>query len=103
MDAQGRLNHVPEPTDRTDPTLEHLLRTRSRGVLVTVRSDGRPQLSVVDFTVDGTAPRIRISTTDGRLKVRNLRRDPRASLHVATPDMGAWLVAEGVVELSAVA
>jgi PPOX class probable F420-dependent enzyme len=103
VDAPSRLTHVPDPTDRTDLAREQLLRSRSRGVLVTVKSDGRPQLSVVDYTVDGTAPRIRISTTDGRSKVRNLRRDPRASFHVASPDMGAWLVAEGVVELSAVA
>ena len=43
---------------------------------------------------------IRCSTTGDRAKVRNLRRDPRASFHVTTPDGGAYAVAEGTVTLS---
>jgi PPOX class probable F420-dependent enzyme len=45
----------------------------------------------------------RISVVDDRAKVHNLRRDPRASLFVASPDGWTYAVLEGTVELSAVA
>ena len=37
---------------------------------------------------------IRISVTDGRAKTANLRRDPRASLHVTRDDFYAYAVIE---------
>lgn len=80
-----------------------LLDDHSRGVLVTLKKDGRPQLSNVDFTYDPEKGVIRFSTTDGRAKVRNLRRDPRVSLHVTTRDGGAYAVYEGTATLSATA
>ena len=46
---------------------------------------------------------IRISTTDDRAKVRNLRRDPRASFHVSSRDFWTYAVAEGIADLSPVA
>jgi PPOX class probable F420-dependent enzyme len=74
---------------------------RSRGVLVTIRSDGRPQLSNVVYAVlDG---RIRVSVTDDRAKTRNLRRDPRVALHVTSDDFWSYVVVEGEAELSPVA
>jgi PPOX class probable F420-dependent enzyme len=91
---------TPTPTETT---LLDLLMQRQRGVLVTVKRDGRPQLSNIDYAHDDVARVIRISSTDGRAKVRNLRRDPRASLYVTTDDMGAYAVAEAIVELSPVA
>lgn len=83
--------------------LEQLLATRPRGVLATIKSDGRPQLSNVAFSYDPKSRVIRISSVDDRAKIRNLRRDPRASFHVTTDSMGAYVVAEGEAELSAVA
>ncbi|NEC16279.1 PPOX class F420-dependent oxidoreductase [Streptomyces sp. SID8014] len=80
-----------------------LLDDHSRGVLVTLKKDGRPQSSNVDFTYDPATGVIRFSTTDGRAKVRNLRRDPRVSLHVTTRDGGAYAVYEGTATLSATA
>jgi len=53
---------------------------RHQAVLVTLRADGSPQTSNVAFAVlDGVA---KVSVTDGRAKTANLRRDPRAVLHV---------------------
>jgi len=46
---------------------------------------------------------VRISVTDGRVKTRNLRRDPRALLHVAGEGFWDYVVLDGTVELSAVA
>lgn len=80
-----------------------LFGTGLRGVLVTMKRDGRPQLSNVGYLYDPATRTALISVTDDRAKTRNLRRDPRASLHVSTPDLGAYAVGEGVVELGAVA
>ncbi|WBQ03113.1 PPOX class F420-dependent oxidoreductase [Kribbella sp. CA-293567] len=78
-----------------------LLGTTGLGVLVTLKRDGRPQLSNVTYLHDGG--RIRISLTADRAKTRNLRRDPRASLYVNGPNGRSYLVVEGNAELSAVA
>ena len=73
-----------------------------QGTLVTLRSDGRPQLSNILYLAgpDHTA---RISVTDSRAKTTNLRRDPRASLHVTSKDFWSYVVLDGMVELSPVA
>ncbi len=73
-----------------------------RGVLVTLKRDGRPQLSNVGYLYDPEARTALISVTDDRAKTHNLRRDPRASLHVSTPNLGAYAVGEGLAELSPV-
>ncbi|MER5338044.1 PPOX class F420-dependent oxidoreductase [Micromonospora sp. NPDC002717] len=78
--------------------LWELFGERGRGVLVTLRRDGRPQLSNVDYLAEPGL--IRCSTTAGRAKVRNLRRDPRVSFHVTTVDGGAYAVAEGRAALT---
>jgi PPOX class probable F420-dependent enzyme len=68
------------------------------GVLATIRSDGRPQLSNVAYAVmDGE---IWVSTTTDRAKAANLRRDPRASLHVTSDDFWTYLVVEGDATVS---
>jgi PPOX class probable F420-dependent enzyme len=86
----------------TDALLD-LLREQRTGVLVTLKRDGRPQLSNVSFTYDDATRTIRISATGDRAKTRNLRRDPRASFYVGSPDMRTYLVAEGDAALTPVA
>lgn len=77
------------------------LAARHQGVLVTLRRDGRPQLSNIAYSfADGA---VRISVTDDRAKTRNLRRDARASLHVTSDDFWQFVVAEGRAELSPLA
>ncbi|HEU5110049.1 MAG TPA: PPOX class F420-dependent oxidoreductase [Micromonosporaceae bacterium] len=80
-----------------------LVGSKGRGVLATLRRDGRPQLSIVDYFAGPAAGLIRVSTTADRAKVFNLRRDPRASLYVSTDTGSAYAVADGVAELSDVA
>ena len=82
--------------------LRSLIRDRHQGVLVTLKRDGRPQLSNISYVV-GDDDVIRISVTEGRAKTANLRRDPRASLHVARDDFYAYAVAEGTATLTPVA
>lgn len=73
-----------------------------RGTLVTLRRDGRPQLSNILF-IPGSDHSVRISVTEGRAKTKNLRRDARASLHVARDDFFAYVVLDGEATLSPVA
>ncbi|MEU6726062.1 PPOX class F420-dependent oxidoreductase [Nonomuraea wenchangensis] len=57
-----------------------LLDAPNIGVLATVNPDGSPQTSVVWIGTD--ADDVVISSQAGRRKIRNLERDPRASLCV---------------------
>jgi PPOX class probable F420-dependent enzyme len=75
---------------------------RRHGVLVTLRSDGRPQLSNI-FYLAGPDGSIRVSVTDDRAKTVNLRRDPRAQLYVTRDDFFAYVVLDGTASLSPVA
>ena len=86
-----------------DAKLVALASVRNIGALATMKRDGRPQLSSVNFTLDPSTSMARISVVDDRAKVHNLRRDPRASLFVASPDGWTYAVLEGTVELSPVA
>lgn len=87
----------------TDAGLEQLLTTVPRGLLVTIKHDGRPQLSNVLHLYDPATRIIRVSVTATRAKARNLARDARASYHVTSDDFWQWAVAEGNAELSEVA
>ena len=86
-----------------DPRHQEFIASRDMGVLATIKRDGRPQLSTINYHFDPARSLVRISVVDGRAKVRNLRRDPRASLHVSSPDGWRWAVAEGTARLSPVA
>lgn len=74
---------------------------RTRGVLMTLRGNGRPQASNILYGLQDRV--VRISVTDDRAKTANLRRDRRASLHVASDDFWQYVVLEGHAELSPVA
>lgn len=87
MDVDAALSYIGE---------------RRQGVLATVRSDGRPQLSNIIYAL-GDDSLLRISVTADRAKARNVARDPRASLHVTADDFWSWVVVDADVERSAVA
>jgi PPOX class probable F420-dependent enzyme len=83
-----------------------LVASRQNGTFATLRRDGRPQLSVVTYAWypdDHGRELVRVSTVDGRAKVANLRRDPRASILVTGESGWSYAVLEGTVELSPVA
>ncbi len=86
------------PTTPHDP---HALLAGARlGVLATIKSDGRPQLSPVTPYYDRDAGVLYVSMVEGRAKTANLRRDPRAALEVTSADGWAWATAEGTVTLT---
>ncbi len=75
------------------------IRDNSHAVLATFRRDGRPQLSPVLAVADADG-RVLISSRETAVKVRNLRRDPRASLVVMNDKFfGDWVQAEGSAEV----
>lgn len=86
-----------------EQSLRHILADSYGGVLVTLKRDGRPQLSNVSHTFDPDTGLLRVSVTATRAKTRNLARDPRASYYVSHPDFWHWVVAEGDAELTPVA
>jgi PPOX class probable F420-dependent enzyme len=90
-------------TPAVDPALLALARGRNLGTLAAVKKDGRPQLSMVNFALDAEGRTTRVSVVDGRAKVANLRRDPRASLLVTSGDGWSYAVLEGDAEFSPVA
>jgi PPOX class probable F420-dependent enzyme len=70
-----------------------------RAVLVTNRSDGRPQMSPVLAGVDADG-NIVVSTRETALKTRNLRHDPRASLCVMNDAFfGEWIQIDGTATI----
>lgn len=86
-----------EQVDRS--ALLEFLRPRHQGLLVTTRSDGRPQLSPVACGVDG-AGRIAVSTYPDRAKARNARRDPTVSMCVLSDDWnGPYVQVDGRAEV----
>ncbi|MER7442339.1 PPOX class F420-dependent oxidoreductase [Micromonospora avicenniae] len=79
--------------------LIEFLRPRHRVVLMTTRSDGRPQASPVTAGVD-TAGRLVVSTYPERVKAANIRRDPRVSACVLSDDWnGPWVQIDGTAEV----
>jgi PPOX class probable F420-dependent enzyme len=74
------------------------LHEHHRGVLATLRADGRPQMSAVSVGVDGEGRAI-ISTRETAYKVRNLRRDPRMSVCVISEDFWKWIQIDGVASI----
>ncbi|MEU6223579.1 PPOX class F420-dependent oxidoreductase [Streptomyces sp. NPDC047042] len=85
-----------------DPLLK-LLSEYNGGVLVTLKADGRPQLSNVNHAYDPDERTVRVSLTDSRAKTRNMRRDPRVSYHVTSDDRWTYAVVEGMADLTPVA
>jgi PPOX class probable F420-dependent enzyme len=86
--------------DRVDRAgLVEFLRPRHRLVLSTRRADGSEQLSPVTAGIDDEG-RILVSTYPQRAKVRNLRRDPRASACVLSDEWnGPWVQVSGQAEI----
>ena len=82
--------------DRVDRDgLLDFVRPRHKWLIVTLRADGRPQISPVTggVTSDGA---LAVSTYPQRDKVHNLGRDPRTTICVLSDEFGgAWVQVDG--------
>ncbi|MGI5426641.1 PPOX class F420-dependent oxidoreductase [Streptomyces sp. CA-179760] len=94
------MTQRPGPRPLSDEALSDLLGKQRFGTLASVKRDGRPHLTTMVYSWDPEARIVRFSTTAERVKVRHLRRDPRAALHVQGGDMWSFAVAEGEAEVS---
>ena len=65
------------------------------GVLATINKDGTPQLTTMWYLLEGDT--IMMNTKVGRLKERNMRRDPRIS--VCFEDEYYYITISGTVEM----
>jgi PPOX class probable F420-dependent enzyme len=66
--------------------------------IATSNADGRPQSSLIFVKRDGDT--VVFSTIKGRLKTRNMARDPRVSLLVVDKGQNRYLEIRGRVELT---
>ncbi|WP_405615618.1 PPOX class F420-dependent oxidoreductase [Streptomyces sp. NBC_01511] len=93
---------APDIATNTTVALAELLefvRPRHHAILLTTRSDGRPQGSPLTCGVDGSG-RIVVSTYPERAKTRNAKRDPRASVIVLSDTWdGPWVQIDGTAEV----
>ncbi len=63
---------------------QQFLRSPFIAQLVTLMEDGSPQISPVWVDTDGE--HILVNTAEGRLKTRNVRRDPRVAIGIYDPE-----------------
>jgi PPOX class probable F420-dependent enzyme len=76
-----------------------VLAEQHHAVLATLRADGTPQMSPVLAALDDQG-RVVVSTRETAVKVRNLRRTPRAWLCVLPDDFfGRWIQVGGSVRI----
>ncbi|HEV2073232.1 MAG TPA: PPOX class F420-dependent oxidoreductase [Thermomicrobiales bacterium] len=80
-----------------DQAMEYVA-ANHRGVLATLRRDGRPQLSHVGYMLDDDGL-IKISVTRDRAKTRNAMRDDRVSLSIIGDDWYRYVVIEGRAQI----
>ncbi|WP_280373233.1 PPOX class F420-dependent oxidoreductase [Nocardia abscessus] len=81
-----------------DDTVRTLIDGPHAAVLATANADGRPQSSVIFVDYDGDT--LLFSTIEGRLKTRNMVRDPRVSLLVLSRIDGRYVEVRGRVEIT---
>ena len=83
----------------TEPQVE-LLRGRNWGTVTTLREDGSPHSTPV--WVDSDGDNVVFNTAIGRVKERNMRRDPRVSMTVlpAENQQDGYLSVTGTAEIS---
>ncbi|MGP3980601.1 PPOX class F420-dependent oxidoreductase [Streptomyces sp. KR80] len=93
---------APDIATNTTVDLDGLLdfvRSRHRAILLTTRSDGRPQGSPLTCGVDDSG-RLVVSTYPERAKTRNARRDARVSVIVLSDEWnGPWVQIDGTAEV----
>ena len=80
-------------------SVKKILEDKAYGHVITTNQDGRPQVTMVWMDVDGDE--VLFNTAEGRLKPKNLRRDPRVIVSVQDRnDPQAYMVIHGKATVS---
>ena len=75
-------------------SVKKVLQDKAYGHVVTFSADGKPQLTMVWLDADGDE--VLFNTAEGRLKPKNLRRDPRIMISVQDRnDPQAYILVHG--------
>ncbi|MBI2165481.1 MAG: PPOX class F420-dependent oxidoreductase [Chloroflexi bacterium] len=89
------------PQVKLPPKAVQLLHKPFIAHLATVMPNGSPQVTPVWVDTDGQ--HILVNTAEGRIKTRNVRRDPRVAISLADPaepQMGSLYIRGTVVEIT---
>ena len=79
------------------PEQEQIAREENIGVLATLRRDGTPQLTPINYAYhDG---KFLISTTKDRVKYHNVRRNPKVSLCIIRKEWRPYVTAYGTARV----
>ncbi|MEU6509023.1 TIGR03618 family F420-dependent PPOX class oxidoreductase [Streptomyces sp. NPDC046942] len=96
------MTQNPAPRALSDAALSDLLGKQQFGTLASIKRSGHPHLTTMLYHWDPDARIVRFSTTADRVKVKHLRHNPRAALHVQGGDVWSFAVAEGETEISGI-
>jgi PPOX class probable F420-dependent enzyme len=80
-----------------DDRARELLDGRPLTTLTTINASGQPQSTIVFVRRDGDT--VLFSTIKGRVKTRNMVRDPRVTLLVLNTADGRWVEIQGTVRI----
>jgi PPOX class probable F420-dependent enzyme len=80
-----------------DDRARELLDGRPLTTLTTINATGQPQSTIVFVRRDGDT--VLFSTIKGRVKTRNMARDPRVTLLVLNTADGRWVEIQGTVRI----
>jgi PPOX class probable F420-dependent enzyme len=86
----------------TEDEILKILATQPFGTLATLKRSGQPHLATMVINWNPEERIIRISSAEGRIKVKHLRNDPRATVQVQGENVFSYAVAEGEAEVSEV-
>ena len=79
------------------PEQEQILNEERLGILATIRRDGSPQLTPINYVY--TNGRLLISTTRDRVKYRNILRNPQVSVCVLRPEGRPYVTVLGQAQI----
>ena len=82
MSTKERDGNTSSNNSITDPSIAKLLEGKNFACIATVMQDGSPQISPTWVDLDKEENEILINTAKGRIKQRNVSRDPRVAVTV---------------------
>jgi PPOX class probable F420-dependent enzyme len=94
MKTAVRPSRAMEDSKTFSPEAVAFLKQPFASQLVTINPKGNPQVTVMWFKYEDGA--LLFTTTTDRIKFRNMKRDPRATLAVVDPtNMYKWVIVDG--------